>query len=230
VATSWDLSPADHEHLGVVATCWGVSADDVRDRDRTWVQATLPSDAPGPRVVQLHDRVLTVLDRAGEVAGAWVPRMIGLRGVVRLAEVGRAGGGQACGLDRLRQLTEDDEGSALALHAATPRSDLLAASPLPSDAELAVGAFEESALVGLAAVVETMAGPPEVSVLVGPSARGRGVAEALERELLRQAAGRWEWLQHRTVVTDIASRSLAARCGFRLVSVEHLVRGAPTPD
>ncbi|MEI4272271.1 hypothetical protein TEK04_11100 [Klenkia sp. LSe6-5] len=68
MATFWCLRPADDDHLGVLATCWGAPPDEVRDPGRAWVQATGPGDAAGPRVVQLHGRVLAVLDRPGEVA------------------------------------------------------------------------------------------------------------------------------------------------------------------
>ncbi|MEI4272270.1 GNAT family N-acetyltransferase [Klenkia sp. LSe6-5] len=130
----------------------------------------------------------------------------------------------------MRPLGPEDDQAARVLHGAVPAPDLAAASPLPSDALLAVGMLDGADLVGIAALVATPAGPPEISVLVGPGARGRGAASALEGEVLRRAAGRWEWVQHRTVESDLPSRRLAARCGFRLVSVEHLVRPAPSDD
>lgn len=217
-----DLDAADDAHLAVLAACWGASVADVLDRDRVWLQCTGPGDAPGPRVVRLHDRVLTLLEPPGEVVRSWAPRMVGLRGLVRPEHAARGDGALPA-----RVLSPEDDGAALALHADVPAADLGAASPLPSAALLAVGTFVGGVLIGIAALVETPAGPPEISVLVGPGARGRGVAVVLELEVLRRAVGRWEWVQHRTVESDTASRRLAARCGFRLVSVEHLVREAP---
>lgn len=218
----WDLQAADDDHLAVLAACWGAPVDEVRDRGRVWVQCTVQGDAPGPRVVHLHDRVLTVHERRGEVARSWAPRMVGLRGLVRPEEVARVDTALP-----VRLLGPEDDDAAFALHGRVVPADLGAASPIPSGARLAVGLVDGADLVGIAALVETPVGPPEISVLVGPGARGRGVAVALELEVLRRAAGRWEWVQHRTVESDIASRGLAARCGFRWVSVEHLVREAP---
>ena len=69
----------------------------------------------------------------------------------------------------------------------------------------------------------TPAGRPEASVLVDPHRRGEQIGHTLERALLGAAGERWRWLQHRTITADATSQRLAARCGFVLVSVEHLV-------
>ena len=200
----------------MLAECWAVRVEDLTDPSRRWVQATAAGDAPGPRVVDLADRTVTVLPAAGTTASRWRPRMTGLRGLVELGPRRPLPAGVVA-------LDAGWADEVTALHARMEPSDLAAASPDPAASELSVGRVEGDRLVGVAAVVPTPAGPPEVSVLVDPRRRGQHIGLDLERALLGAAGEHWRWLQHRTVAADGVSRRLAARCGFALVSVEHLV-------
>lgn len=215
---SWPLQVPTSIELTVLAECWGVPAGALEQRDRPWVQGESEGDAPGPRVVDLADRRLTVFAPEGETARVWLPRMIGLRGLLALETVRCAPAGGVV------MLGAGEQDAALALHARTADSELAAASPSPQESELALGIWDDGLLVAVAAVVLTAAGPPEVSVLVDPAHRRRGLAKRVEMGLIALAAGRWSWLQHRTILEDVASQDLAAACGFRLVSIEHLVR------
>jgi RimJ/RimL family protein N-acetyltransferase len=144
--------------------------------------------------------------------------MTGLRGLLRLGSVA---GPPPAGV---RVLTDADAAAADALHDRCSAADLGAASPHPGDALLAVGVVAGDRLVGVAAAVQPPAGPPEVSVLVDPAYRRQGLAARAEQGLIAAAAGRWVWLQHRTISQDQGSQRLAARCGFALLTREHLVR------
>ena len=217
---AWSLTPPTPEHLAVLAACWAVPAQDLADRGRRWVQATDVGDARGPRVVDLADRTVTVLAAPGADNPRWVPRFTGLRGLLHLPA--RAAGPEP----GVRPVSAADAALAEGLLARCSQRDRDAASPHPRTALLAVGVEDGGRLTGLAAVVGTPAGPPEVSVLVDPQHRRRGLSLRLERSLVALAGGRWPALQHRTVAADTASQRLAARCGFALVSVEHLVRPA----
>ena len=219
-AARWQLQSPTRAQLDVLAECWAVPVEELADPSRRWVQAGAAGDAPGPRVVELANRTVTVLPAAGTTVPRWRPRLTGLRGLVELGPHRRplpAG------------LVELDEGwsdAVAALHARTGQEDLAAASPHPGGSELTVGRVEGDQLVGMAAVVDTPAGPPEVSVLVDPRRRGERLGLTLESALLGAAGGRWRWVQHRTVAADQVSQRLAARCGFTLVSIEHLVAPA----
>jgi GNAT superfamily N-acetyltransferase len=215
----WQLREATPEQLSVLGACWAVPVDDLADRERAWVQSRGAGDAPGPRVVELATRTLTVLPPAGEISRRWAPRMVGLRGL-------RALPARAATLpEGLSILTQRDAGAVTALHARTRPDELSAAAPDVDGSELAVGVRDGGRLLGVAAMVTTPVGPPEVSVLVDAEHRRRGLALVLETALIGAAGGRQHrWLQHRTVLADVASQALAARCGFLLVSIEHLVR------
>lgn len=236
---SWELERADDEHLRVLAACWGVQPAAVVDRARVWVQSDWPADATGPRVVQLADRWLTVLDAPDATPAPWAHRMVGLRGLLRVPPPAPHDAARPRGTVRqpgatdpaetrtpARQLGPADLGAVAALHARVDAADLAAAGPSPATSLLCLGSHHGEELVAVAAVVATPAGPPEVSILVDPRARGHGLAHRLELQLVAAAAGRWTWLQHRTIDSDRASQALARRCGFRLVSREHLVRPA----
>lgn len=217
----WELRAATPEQLAVLATCWAVPVSELADPDRAWVQSYDAGDAPGSRVVTLASRTVAVLPPPGQVARRWSPRMVGLRGLIALPV-------RAAALpEGLSILGSANAADVAALHARTSPEDLAAASPGVDGAELAVGFRDGDRLLGIAAVLPTPAGPPEVSVLVDPVARRRGLALSLERALIGAAGGGpHRWLQHRTVLADVASQPLAARCGFDLLSIEHLVRVA----
>ena len=217
----WSLSDASSEQLAVLGACWAVPVEQLADSDRVWVQSQGAGDAPGPRMVTLASRSLVVLPAPGEVSPRWTSRMVGLRGFIELPD-------RAVPLpEGLSVLSADSAPAVAALHARADPGDLVAASPSVEDAELAVGVFVDGQLAGIAAAVPTPVGPPEVSVLVDPAHRRRGLAVILERALVGAlGGGPHRWLQHRTVITDVASQILAARCGFALLSIEHLVRPA----
>lgn len=81
------LQRATPTEADALAACWGVLPEDVLDGRRAWVQATTPGDAAGPRVVQLHDRTLTVYAHPGEPTPKWVPRFLAVRAFVDPATV-----------------------------------------------------------------------------------------------------------------------------------------------
>lgn len=226
----WPLRAATDAELAVLAECWSVPVESLLDRGRAWLQAIGEGDAAGPRVVDLAERRIAVLPPPGQVAHRWAPRLIGMRGLI---DLGTATPRPA---RRVRSLDLADGPAVDRLHAQATADDLRAASPHVKDSVLAVGQWSGGELISIAALVTTPAGPPEVSILVHPDHRGRGVACATERVLVGAAAARrqWRWLQHRTVIADVASQRLAAACGFRLLAIEHLTRTAdptspPTP-
>jgi len=98
--------------------------------------------------------------------------------------------------------------------------DLAAAEPTLSPRLPVVGRYLDHELIAAAAVVATLAGPSEVSVLVDPAHRRNGHAEHCELALMSIASNHMRWLQHRTIASDAPSQRLAANCGFRLISTE----------
>lgn len=213
------LQRATPTEADALAACWGVLPEDVLDGRRAWVQATTPGDAAGPRVVQLHDRTLTVYAHPGEPTPKWVPRFLAVRAFVDPATV-------AATERSTVELDDADEGLVADLHRRCSSSDLAAATPrLSADAILARGVIVDDRLVAMCSLVPTPAGPPEVSVLSSPDRRSQGLATAVERAVLGDAARRGIALvQHRTIVEDDVSIALALRCGFRIMTLEHLVR------
>ena len=216
------LDEATDVEMTVLAACWGVPAEDVLDRERPWVQAVAAGDASGPRVVQYRERRLTVYPEAGHVNERWVVRFLAVRALIDPSTV-------SAPAQATVELRTSDLALVADLHRECPPADLAAARPhVDEDMILARGIIIDGRLVSMSALLPTPAGPPEVSVLTHPASRGQGYAASVERALLVAAAGRGiSVVQHRTIAEDHASIALALACGFRFVTLEHLVKPDP---
>ena len=223
---SQHLQPITETEAVALASCWGVSAQDVIDTRRSsWVQATSPGDATGPRLVQFRDRTLAVYPHPGEPNQAWAPRFLAVRAFADTATAPMPERATA-------RLHSTDAPLVVDLHERCSRADLAAATPhLGQETILARGVIIDHRLVAMCTLVPTCAGPPEVSVLACPSSGGRGYATAAERAVLVDAARHGiSTVQHRTIAQDHASISLALRSGFRILTLEHIVQPASTTD
>lgn len=202
--------------------CWGVPGDDLLDTGRAWVQALGASDALGPRLVEFKDRVLAVYPESGQPQHRWTERFLGVRGFIdtRLATTPK----------RPTQLLHDTDHELVAdFHQRCPASDLAAAKPrVGGDTILASAVMADDHIAAMCSLLPTPAGPPEVSVLTTPQDRGTGCATAAEKAVLIGAARLGiAIVQHRTIAQDAPSILLSQRCGFRLLTLEHIVKPLP---